>query len=499
MRHLILLLAILLAAVGPAGSQPPPESALDAVPPPPVRRELPRHQDSLRLSRLTSGVMPPDGLLTVGLGTRGWSTVYLVNDGTADQLERISLRDYFLLVEASPWRWLQVNAEVPWRTWSDGTGWIPPSGSGLGDGRWQLATGRQLLTEKLHTTLFGGGNLPVGSTADGLGEGVLSPTIGAAVTLRLWTHAQVPEMRLHLNWSRTWNRREEVGYGMGQTLLEPWPPRYQSAATAGGDHRNDADTWGLALEFRRHTTSLWLEYARDTFRDNATVSDGEELSTLAMGLRWGVLEGWALEAGYLLSLADDDEQTQWWPAYPDWQARLAVTRQFSIGGRDRDGDGIVDRRDHCPDTAEDPDGFRDDDGCPDYDNDHDAIPDRRDGAPDAAEDYDGFMDTDGIPDPDNDNDGVPDVKDLCPDEPEDFDGHHDDDGCPDVLQDRDGDGVEDARDGCPDEAEDQDGFEDGDGCPDPDNDLDGILDEQDDCPDRPEDYDGDADEDGCPE
>jgi len=499
LRQLIFLLAWLVAGAYPSGAETVVTAVPDTVPVPPVRRELPRHQDSLRLSRLTSGVMPPDGLVTVGLGIRNWTTVYLVNDGEADQLERVSMRDYYLLVEMSPWRWLQVNAEVPWRTWSDGKGWIPESGSGLGDGRWQLATGRTLPGGKLSATIFGGGNLPVGDTAAGLGEGVLSPTAGAALTLRLWTHAQVPEMRLHLNWSRTWNKREDLGYGMGTTLLEPWPPRYQSAAAAGGDKQNDADTWGAALEFRRHTTSLWVEYAHDSFRGNTTVSSSEELATLAMGLRWGVLEGWGLEGGYLLSLADDDENTEWWPAYPDWQMRLAVTRQFSSGGRDRDDDGIVDRKDHCPDTPEDHDGFQDDDGCPEYDNDHDGIPDRHDGAPDAAEDFDGFEDGDGIPDPDNDHDGIPDLRDLCPDLPEVMDGHHDADGCPDELQDRDGDSVEDARDGCPDEPEDFDGFEDDDGCPEADNDLDGIEDEQDQCPDQAEDYDGDEDQDGCPE
>lgn len=492
-----LILSGLMAAA--ASAQEPLPVATATVPPPAVRRELPRHQDSLRLTRLTSGVMPADGLLTVGLGTRGWNAAYLVNDGTADQLERIALRDFFLLVEASPLRWLQLNLEVPWRTWSEGSGWIPVSGSGLGDGRWQVATGRTLVRERLHATVFGGGNLPVGATEKGLGEGVYSPKVGAALTVRMWTHDQVPEMRLHVNWAHTWNRREDLGYGMGQSLVEPWPPRYQSSAAAGGDSRNDADTWGVALEFRRHTTSLWLEYARDGFWNNATVSRSEELSTLSAGLRWAVLEGWGVEGGYLLSLADDDENTEWWPAYPDWLMRLAVTRQFSIGGHDSDGDGIADRRDHCPDTPEDLDGYQDEDGCPDYDNDRDAIPDRLDGAPDDPEDFDGFQDEDGVPDRDNDGDGIPDLKDLCPDEAEDVDGHHDDDGCPDELQDRDGDGVEDVDDACPDEAEDLDGFEDGDGCPEQDNDLDGISDDLDRCPDEAEDYDGDADDDGCPE
>ena len=309
----------------------------------------------------------------------------------------------------------------------------------------------------------------------------------------------MPELRLHLNLARTWNRNEEAGYGTGTDTFQAWPPLYQPAAEAGGTDRNDVGTLGLAAEFRAGTTSLWVEYSRDRFRGNDTVAKGEQYSGFSAGLRWGVVEGWGLEGRYEVSLANDDASTAWWPGYPDWTMGVALTRQFSIGGTDRDGDGVRDRRDRCADLPEDIDGFQDQDGCPDYDNDQDGIPDLRDGAPDEPEDYDGFQDEDGIPDRDNDMDGIPDVRDLCPDQPEDFDGHHDDDGCPDDIVDRDGDGVEDRKDECPDTPEDRDGFEDEDGCPELDNDLDGIPDADDGCPDEPETYNGSADDDGCPD
>jgi outer membrane protein OmpA-like peptidoglycan-associated protein len=126
---------------------------------------------------------------------------------------------------------------------------------------------------------------------------------------------------------------------------------------------------------------------------------------------------------------------------------------------DRDGDGIADNVDKCPDEPEDKDGFEDADGCPD---------------------------------PDNDKDGILDAKDKCPLEPEDKDGFQDEDGCPDP--DNDKDGFADANDKCPLEPEDKDGFEDEDGCPDPDNDKDGVLDTVDRCPNEP----GPADNNGCP-
>lgn len=98
---------------------------------------------------------------------------------------------------------------------------------------------------------------------------------------------------------------------------------------------------------------------------------------------------------------------------------------------DRDGDGISDDADNCPDVKEDLDGFQDNDGCPEPDNDADGIPDERDGEPNWAEDPDGFEDLDGVPDLDNDGDGFPDDQDACPEQAEDANGRWDFDGCPD--------------------------------------------------------------------
>jgi outer membrane protein OmpA-like peptidoglycan-associated protein len=116
---------------------------------------------------------------------------------------------------------------------------------------------------------------------------------------------------------------------------------------------------------------------------------------------------------------------------------------------DRDGDGILDDVDKCPNEPEDFDGYQDADGCPDPDNDGDGIPDKLDKCPNEAEDFDGFQDADGCPDPDNDKDGFSDAADQCPNEPEDYDGFQDNDGCPDP--DNDKDGIPDVDDKCPNE------------------------------------------------
>lgn len=190
----------------------------------------------------------------------------------------------------------------------------------------------------------------------------------------------------------------------------------------------------------------------------------------------------------------------------DQRGTLGFVFEPSIG--DRDGDGIKDDEDDCPDDPEDYDGFQDTRmdsppgkyGCSDPDNDQDGILDVDDRCPNDPEDYDGDEDSDGCPegsDGDRDGDGILDSRDKCPDDPEDRDGFQDTDGCPDP--DNDQDGILDAVDQCPNDPEDKDGFEDENGCPDPDNDRDGILDVVDSCPNDPETFNGFEDEDGCPD
>jgi outer membrane protein OmpA-like peptidoglycan-associated protein len=181
-----------------------------------------------------------------------------------------------------------------------------------------------------------------------------------------------------------------------------------------------------------------------------------------------------------------------------WRAMLAFVFEPPIG--DRDGDGILDDIDDCPDEPEDFDEFLDEDGCPELDNDNDGILDDVDDCPMIPEDRDGDNDDDGCPegnDSDRDGDGILDDVDECPDDAEDRDRFQDEDGCPEL--DNDQDGILDTVDLCPNDPEDIDAFDDADGCPDLDNDHDNILDTDDQCPDVPEVFNGTDDEDGCPD
>ncbi|MBA3503299.1 MAG: OmpA family protein [Deltaproteobacteria bacterium] len=152
-------------------------------------------------------------------------------------------------------------------------------------------------------------------------------------------------------------------------------------------------------------------------------------------------------------------------ANPDIRAFIGIVFEPNLG--DRDGDGIKDDIDKCPDEPEDFDRFEDEDGCPEPDNDRDAIIDELDKCPNVPEDRDDFQDEDGCPEGnpnDRDSDGIVDKLDKCPDYPEDFDNFEDEDGCPDL--DNDKDRITDKLDKCPNQPEEYNNFEDEDGCPD---------------------------------
>ncbi len=193
------------------------------------------------------------------------------------------------------------------------------------------------------------------------------------------------------------------------------------------------------------------------------------------GFNWNVSNNWIvrLEAGHVVSIGHHDQHQY---------ARVGV--QYRFGRRDkvlpapfeypdRDGDGVPDHVDACPDIP----GLPEFDGCPDSDGD--GVPDHLDECPHEP----GPAYNAGCPDPyaaDRDGDGIPDLIDACPDVP----GEWRFQGCPDS----DGDGIPDHLDKCPD----QPGPAHTQGCPDTDGD--GIPDHEDLCPFEP----GPASNHGCP-
>jgi outer membrane protein OmpA-like peptidoglycan-associated protein len=68
------------------------------------------------------------------------------------------------------------------------------------------------------------------------------------------------------------------------------------------------------------------------------------------------------------------------------------------------------------------------------DRDGDGIPDQYDKCPDQPEDKDGIDDGDGCPEDDADNDGIPDVVDACPKEPGTKNTDPKKNGCPSFIK-----------------------------------------------------------------
>jgi len=142
----------------------------------------------------------------------------------------------------------------------------------------------------------------------------------------------------------------------------------------------------------------------------------------------------------------------------DWFWFGGITLGFRLQSKDRGRDGVIDKKDKCPDVP----GSAATNGCPDID--HDGVADREDDCPHKK----GIRALAGCPIKDADEDGVPDVDDACPNVP----GLALFQGCPDT----DGDGIEDRVDSCKTIA----GIAQFNGCPDTDGD--GIEDKLDACP-----------------
>jgi outer membrane protein OmpA-like peptidoglycan-associated protein len=174
--------------------------------------------------------------------------------------------------------------------------------------------------------------------------------------------------------------------------------------------------------------------------------------------------------------------------------RWAESRSGHSDERLRDGDGIADDKDACPDVkgVSDPDPKKN--GCP-PDRDGDGIIDDRDACPDEPGPANDDPKKNGCPPPkDTDGDGIPDVEDACPTAKGVRDADPKKNGCP---PDRDGDGILDADDACPDVPGVPDPVPKLNGCP-PDRDNDGIPDPEDACPNEIGPRDPDPKKNGCP-
>lgn len=162
------------------------------------------------------------------------------------------------------------------------------------------------------------------------------------------------------------------------------------------------------------------------------------------------------------------------------EAALVYARHETSQGRPHTAEGLIAKAEENARLAFERSRDR---GCL-GDRDGDGLPDRDDQCPDDPEDHDSYQDLDGCPEPDNDLDGVLDPADRCPTQR----GPVENGGCP--IMDADGDGCIDKEDRCPTEF----GPKSNDCCPILDTDKDGVPDPEDRCPTEP----GPKENGGCP-
>lgn len=229
----------------------------------------------------------------------------------------------------------------------------------------------------------------------------------------------------------------------------------------------DSTSWlGLATGLRLHWSDLLLDTRDDGWFDFNYIfgaSEGVRRSGLGLGVGYAFAlnQSGSLRLGPMLRYiwgSDPSAATAGGVegANVHW---LMLGASFGFGGRyqtapgDRDGDGVPDDEDLCPDVPQgsNPDPQRP--GCPlparPGDQDGDGIIDSEDACPTVHQGPHPDPQRPGCPLFDRDGDGVPDKEDHCPDLHQ---GPYPDPerpGCP--IGDRDGDTVIDSEDACPDE------------------------------------------------
>jgi OOP family OmpA-OmpF porin len=378
--------------------------------------------------------------------------------------------------------------------------------------------------------------LPTGDPASLTGEGTLRAQPTASVSAGLGPLAAAATVGWHIRpTTSAYNVRRDDEFRLGAVVSSALP------------------FLGARLSAALHGAVPTVEAARPF--DPTTGAVGPARATTAvyealLGLEVRSDDGFLAELGVGRGLTDAAGS----PAGRGWLSLgyvlPAADASRAGNGPDRDTDGVPDAEDACPYEAEDVDGERDTDGCPEgppagyvgtgiggggapgpapggvlpplpplqplTDLDADGVTDDVDACPGAPEDVDGFTDLDGCPDPDHDGDAIPDGQDACPSVAETPNGLLDADGCPDLGPDADADGIEDRLDACPNLPETKDGRRDDDGCPESADlpgalpplpplplganvDADALPDGDDRCPNAAEDLDGFEDADGCPD
>ena len=284
---------------------------------------------------------------------------------------------------------------------------------------------------------------------------VRPPSIGVSLTLNDF---QTPERIRSTSLSKVlaneqWSKLREMSPGVTVTYFQGMNPHIDFAGSLGFAFAR------INLPNKPSTSSKMLLEADASFNfkmfpDNYLLSP--YLIAGVGGSRYGSSYGAFLPLGGGLKLNILEEAS----VFTTFQYRIPLTTEtnnyhfvasFGIAGiigsrkpepkpiepppADRDGDGIIDLQDQCPDVP----GLAAYKGCPIPDTDGDGLNDSTDKCPTVA----GTAKYEGCPVPDTDSDGINDEADKCPS----VAGVERYQGCP--VPDTDNDGVNDEEDKCP--------------------------------------------------
>lgn len=335
-----------------------------------------------------SAFAPPAGVWTVGLSGTLYQVETRREPGSAGDRDVL---DGGLQVSAGVGGWLEVFGRF------DAAGASNDAGSFLSsrDGLLGAKVALPWHAKWLQAGVSGDVTLPWGRRARGFSSGSFDPGVALLLTVPLPESNGPTAAAVHLNagYRRRNDDRGRVYEGRPLYYLEPAYPQ---------DDSDRIDLRG-AFEFRARSVTIFAEVILDQLV-HPEIAFGEGPLFLTPGFRLALADRVSLLLASKVTLAvDTPATTRFRPPeemFPDWQIGFALTWRSAGPDTDRDGDGVPDFRDRCPQVPEDRDGVADQDGCPEVDHDGDGIPDDRDACPDVPEDMDGDADDDGCPEAD---------------------------------------------------------------------------------------------------
>jgi hypothetical protein len=135
---------------------------------------------------------------------------------------------------------------------------------------------------------------------------------------------------------------------------------------------------GTQLEGKASVVSKLLRTARDNGAYRCAPKELAIATTHYEFSRDEMSQGKYYDAKKLLDIADVNARLAIEKSPPEKCAKRLVVDvrkpvKLAVKVLDRDGDGIYDSEDACPDDPEDKDQFEDTDGCPEPDNDKDGL------------------------------------------------------------------------------------------------------------------------------